>query len=239
MFDSKTHYSKEKIITLFNTPTSFIYKVCLFFYPKQYNAITLDNLINKYEGEEISPLYLNFISQLGDIYTNDEGEKELIFRDLFYTVIFQLVDLKQTKEEKIKLIEDNTLFLIWLDNLDINTSQISLLFKSFNKSKFIFCVLPYSNTHYLIKKYYTENNSVEKPITELECNTNYYINANAYSGIRYLINNIITINDWYHYYPIDNTIKQTINSIEFDNQKGYTNSLMERLRIIRSIIEQN
>lgn len=50
------------------------------------------------------------------------------------------------------------------------------------------------------RKYFQENlsDNSQLSIFDLICD-NYYINLNAYSSIRYILNSIIIINEWYYY----------------------------------------
>ena len=74
--------------------------------------------------------------------------------------------MKCTKEEKIKLIQDNNVNIIWLDNPFVDISAITTLFSSINDKDYtIITIAPKSETHFLVKKsssiYEKDNTMIE------------------------------------------------------------------------------
>ena len=68
--------------------------------------------------------------------------------------------------------------------------------------------------------------------------SNYFINVNAYSGIRYLLNCIIITSDWYYYYN-KTLVKLYIKLGETAaSPKETTNCFYDRLQLIKQINEQ-
>ena len=102
------------------------------------------------------------------------------------------------------MIKTNAVNIIWNDNPFIDINSISYLFDSAcNKNYSIISIVHRTDTVYYVSinpfKYFDKYE--DKSINNLMCD-NYYINCNAYSSIRYIINSIILINEWLFY--IDN-----------------------------------
>ena len=55
---------REKASLLLNLPIFITYHVNLFYYPKENDILTIENLLEDIDPNDISPLYLKFISQL-------------------------------------------------------------------------------------------------------------------------------------------------------------------------------
>ena len=74
-------------------------------------------------------------------------------------------------------------------------------------------------------------------ITDYMC-SNYFINVNAYSGIRYLLNCIIITSDWYYYYN-KTLVKLYVKLGETAaNPKETKNCFYDRLQLIKQINDQ-
>ena len=233
---------KEKVCSILEQPVYFIYHVNVFYYPNKYDYLTIDNILEVRTSDDISPLYLEFISKFGNIYIDKEGNKELSYKDQYYNIIFDLVDNKPSREEKIELIKENSVNIIWLENPYIDIDDINSLFDSVSKDKdytFI-TIAPKSKTHYLVRKEYKR---VDKNNTVLEnCfANNYFINTNAYSGIKYLINNIILLCDW-TLYTTKKTSEYELQPREMlamiEQDENYINNLIQRLVLIKSAFGQ-
>ena len=236
---------QRQLIPLIQTPVHFTYHVNVVFYSKNYTSLTLENLLEDISPDEISELYFNFIAQLGDLYIDDNGEKTFAYKDSFYHIIFDIFDSKKTKEEKEKMIKENRVTLLWIDNpyIDISTNE-----ELFNENTFI-KITPSSDKHYLIrtvnKRHLEEEHSLNEDCTFNECldiqkffADTFYINVNAYSGIRYLLHFIAIACDWYHLIQtksikINNTSNADI-KYEYSNK---ANSFLERKSIIEEIIK--
>lgn len=234
---------------ILKTPVYITYHVNLFFYPKEYNKLLSDNLLNQTDPDDLSPEYLTFISQLGNVYINDNNEKVLAYRDSFYNIIFELVNLKPTIEEKKTLIKDNRINMIWIDNPYINTSSINTLFDwASNKDYIYITITPKSNTHCMVnvtcnkdkEKYKLSHNLINVlskfSIDNIIC-SNYYINLNAYSSIRYIINSIILFSDWWNYLKEDSLMKKMKDNKNLIQVKTGGYCFLYRLLLIKKLCE--
>ena len=76
------------------------------------------------------------------------------------------------------------------------------------------------------RKYFQENlsDNSQLSIFDLICD-NYYINLNAYSSIRYILNSIIIINEWYYYIT---TSKYEL----YSNKNDIGNNTIEKVNCI-------
>ena len=180
----ETHFIHNKMISILKTPILITYHINIFFYNNEYTKITLDDLLSVHE-KQYSPLYYHFISQLGDIFIDDNGNRTLSYKDSFYNIIFDFVDLKQTEEEKINLIQDNVINIIWIDNTFIDDSAIESIFTSMNPKEYIIItIIPNTDSHFLVKMHFktSENlsnealsNNKRVSINDFLCNI-FYIN---------------------------------------------------------------
>ena len=117
-----------------------------------------------------------------------------------------LLILKKSKEEIIQLFQKNNANIIWVYNPYTNLNSITNLLNTIKKETdySIITILPKSEIYYYVslkqRKYFQENlsDNSQLSIFDLICD-NYYINLNAYSSIRYILNSIIIINEWYYY----------------------------------------
>ena len=106
----------------------------------------------------------------------------------------------------IQLFQKNNANIIWVDNPYTNLNSITNLLNTIKKETdySIITILPKSEIYYYVslkqRKYFQENlsDNSQLSIFDLICD-NYYINLNAYSSIRYILNSIIIINEWYYY----------------------------------------
>ena len=239
----ETHFIHNKMISILKTPILITYHINIFFYNNEYTKITLDDLLSVHE-KQYSPLYYHFISQLGDIFIDDNGNRTLSYKDSFYNIIFDFVDLKQTEEEKINLIQDNVINIIWIDNTFIDDSAIESIFTSMNPKEYIIItIIPNTDSHFLVKMHFktSENlsnealsNNKRVSINDFLCNI-FYININENSSIRYLLNCCIIMNDWFYYIGNNSTILNDNKKGNNNELKSQTNCYISRLGLIQKI----
>ena len=194
---------EEKMCSLLSIPILITYHVNIFFYPKDYEQLTLNNLLREIDLDDISPIFYQFISKLGNLYQNDKGEKILCYRDNFYNVIFEFINLKKTNEEKLKLIQNNNVNIIRIDNPFIETNVISNLFDSVrnNTHYSIVSIVPRTDNLYYVSikpfNYFDDkliNKGNRLDVNDIICD-NYYINININSSVKYLIKSVVLINE--------------------------------------------
>ena len=231
---------EEQLCSLLSIPILITYHVNIFFYPKDYEQLTLNNLLNEIDLEDISPLFYKFVSKLGDLYQNDKGEKVLCYRDNYYNIIFELINLKKTNEEKLKLIQNNSVNIIWLDNpyIEINVNLFDSVRNNTNYS--IVTIVPRTDNLYYVSikpfNYFDDNEVINKDnrldVNDVICD-NYYINININSGIRYLINSIVLMNELLFYFEDKQINLYSMNNIQQHQAK--MSSLYQRLQIIKRL----
>lgn len=223
---------QNQIISILKTPILITYHINVFFYDTSYNKFTIDNLLGVNE-KSFSPLFYSFLSQLGNIYIDNDGNKILSYKDYFYNIIFEFVDLRKKKEEKIHLIRENTINIIWIDNPYININNISFSNSIFQKEYVVITIIPKTKTHLLVTIQQSENQltsfdySSNKSIllNDMICES-FFLNINAYSGIRYFLNSIIIINEW-HYYMNKSSVPLYNNSTNNNICTCFTNRLRQ------------
>ena len=238
---------KQKIVSSILThPLLLTYYVNVFFYSKDYETINFEDLVKGVDSDDISNLFYKFIAQFGNLYINEEGEKVLEYRDEFYNVIFDFVNVKQTKEERIELIKRNSVNIIWIDNPYCDISNLNSIFDSLTteNENFVITVTPKSETHLLIcSKYYEflqkgyqsqKMLNINLSIEEYLCQ-NYYININAMSSIRYLINSLVMMCDWSYYLSKKNVFPYQMKGEQPTQPKVITNCFYNRLQLIKKL----
>lgn len=112
----KIEERQQAVCSLLKIPLFITYHVNVFYYSKDYYYLKFDSLINEIDTEDINPLFYKFVSKLGNVYTNEKGEKILSYKDTYYHIIFELIDTKKSQENKIKHLENNLINIIWIDN---------------------------------------------------------------------------------------------------------------------------
>lgn len=229
---------KNKICSLVDIPSTFNYKVNILYYSKGFDSFSFEKLFENSNPKEISPLYYLFIAQLGDFIRN-----KLIFHDFFYNIEFIFIDTLKTKEEKKQHLQDNIVSIIWIDNPYIEPN-INVLFNSLpDKGYTIITVTPKTNTHCFIQKNYKTRETVS--FLEINFPNNYYINVNAYSGIRYLMNNIILLCDWNNYSRKEDELPEQDKEVTYEQKYktkqyfkvDYKNHLTKRVLLFDSILK--
>ena len=65
--------------------------------------------------ESINPLFFKLFSQFGSLYLNEHGEQILTYKNSYYDIIFEFVNLKKSKEEMIQLFQKSNANIIWVD----------------------------------------------------------------------------------------------------------------------------
>ena len=234
---------------IMKTPILITYHINIFFFNNDNKELTLDNLL-KMDSKDYSPLYYQFISQLGDLYIDENGNRTLSFKDHLYNIIFEFVDLKKKKEEKIQLIKENTFNIIWIDNPVTKLSNIESLFSSINQNHYVvILVSPRTKIHCLVefieKKTEIQPLDIQKnfknsylkdfSIFSLLFCESFYINTIAYSGIRYLINCITILSDWFFFIQNSKTPQIKPNANYYYEPRIKTNCLYDRLILISKL----
>lgn len=246
--------SKAKIIQLINIPVNFTFFVNVWFYNPKTDEYS-NNIFNYTDRNELPLSFINFLSSLGNVSYNDKGERALIYKDEFYTVEFKLCNcLKTSKNQKIQMIEQNKINLIWINNSRIDIDQINKVFNLNESSCFyLFFISPVSDSHCFIRK----NASSKKEKIESLFIHDYIININSLSSIRYFMNNIILLCEWFEYYNeneqneapskskdrvirnfVNNVIEKVKNSNSTPDYIGNDN-LSKRLNLINQICGVN
>ncbi len=230
---------KQKLVTsLLSIPILITYHVNIFYYPSEYNELLLSDLLNDIDNDDINPQFYSFISQLGDVYLNSQGDAELCYKDSFYDIKFELVNLKRNKEDRIEAIKQNFLNIIWIENQFTDITDKDNLFNpidSINKHSII-TITHTTNSHCLVRikdslslmdAYNYNNNSSNNhlSIEEYLCQ-NYYMNINAFSSVRYLLHFIILISEELYYKNYKSIFYTDIHS---------ENCLYERLYLIKQL----
>ncbi len=110
-------------------------------------------IIRDIDNDDINPQFYSFISQLGDVYLNSQGDAELCYKDSFYDIKFELVNLKRNKEDRIEAIKQNFLNIIWIENQFTDITDKDNLFNpidSINKHSII-TITHTTNSHCLVR----------------------------------------------------------------------------------------
>ena len=197
---------ENRVCSILRIPILITYHVNIFYYPNDYNEFSIEDLLSEIDSDGISPLFLYFLCQLGNVYIDEKGEKVLSYSDSIYNIIFELVDLKNSIEEKLNLINSNSINIIWMENSFIDISNMSSLFTKINPytNYEIITITPKSDTHLLVRTNQPER-FIKNFMSWEYINAysylnlkNYYININAYSSIRYFINEVIMTCDYYN-----------------------------------------
>ena len=229
---------KDALLILLKTPIIVTYHVNLFFFSNQYDSLSLNNLLNAIDTEEINPMFYEFLTKLGDIYINDDGEKILSYKDNIYEIVFELVDLKQSKEEKIELIKENRVNIIWIDDSYLDITHIDSMFNSHlnKKEATIISISPKTESHLLVttKRLSQKENSDKKINIHDFFADHFYMNLTAGSSIRYLLSLIVASCDW-HYFIQKNTA--AMNEKEILPNVNINNCFVERLNLIQNLYE--
>lgn len=167
--------------------------------------------INQY----IPNYYINFISRLGKVNDN----KQIIYKDNFYTLIFNIVNISNSNENVRDLLLSSSKVIYLLDTHLLVKSEFTL--SQINKDVLLHFVSRVSDSHYLIQrrtfikeevkeKKTTQEKQKDKkdeeisPISYLNLISSnfandYLININAKSSIRYFIKSIIAYSEFFLY----------------------------------------
>ena len=79
---------KQEINSILKIPILFTYQVNVLYYSNEYDYLDYNNLFEEIDNNSINPLFYSFISQLGNVYVNNQGEIELCYKDAFYNIKF-------------------------------------------------------------------------------------------------------------------------------------------------------
>ena len=149
---------KQKLVTsLLSIPILITYHVNIFYYPSEYNELLLSDLLNDIDNDDINPQFYSFISQLGDVYLNSQGDAELCYKDSFYDIKFELVNLKRNKEDRIEAIKQNFLNIIWIENQFTDITDKDNLFTDITDKDNLFNLIDSINKHSIITITHTTN----------------------------------------------------------------------------------
>ena len=187
---------------IMNTSVSYHHTINIFYSKCENKELKINSILNStLEQEKPSKQFISFISKLGDITMNEEGEKALVYKDMLYNIEYNIVNKKKTKEEKIKLIKEHNINILWIDNPSVDITNIPSLFDSISKdNQYTYIVItPVSDEHYLIRKRYNKKESQIDLLEDMFVN-DYVFNVNAFSSIRYIVNFLIILSDWYYYH---------------------------------------
>lgn len=215
---------------IMNTSVSYHHNINIFYSKCDNNELKLNSLLNStLEQEKPSKQFINFISKLGDITINEEGEKSLSYKDMLYHIEYSIVNKKKTKEEKIKLIKEHNINILWVDNPTIDITNISNLFDSISKDNQYtnIVVTPVSDGCYLLRKRYNKKESQIDLLEDMFAN-DYVFNVNSYSSIRYIVNFLIILSDWYYYHSLgkEDDLSNTIITKRISYFKSLNNKMI-------------
>ena len=150
---------------------------------------------------------------------------------MLYHIEYSIVNKKKTKEEKIKLIKEHNINILWVDNQSIDITNISNLFDSISKDTQYtnIVVTPVSDGCYLLRKRYNKKESQIDLLEDMFVN-DYVFNVNSYSSIRYIVNFLIILSDWYYYHSLgkEDDLSNTI----ITKRISYFKSLNEKNKMI-------
>ena len=236
----------EEILSILKIPIRITYKINIFYYSKEYYSLSIDNLLNESELSEKSDRFDTFLSKLGTISIDEKGLTIITYEDSFYHLQFEVVRPKVKKEEKINLIKENCVNIIWMENEFSDITNINSLFDSINteKKNYIITITPKSQNHFLLRtkqNSFPLNTNMSKIILNYHYNVsienylcdNYYINIKALSSIRYLLRCVTIINDWYFYFNKKSVFPFAEEREE--EQNSLTNCFYNRLQILKEI----
>lgn len=181
--------------------------------------------------------YINFLSLIGKLYESTNDNYTLIYKDLFYNVIFDLIDTEKSNEEKAEIIKRNNIHIIWNDNKenDINVLEKEYISQTCqDKQNMLIFVTPLSDKLYQVKRGKIEesNDKMISFVDSMFMNT-YLINSTSNSGVRYLMNNIILISEWlkYHSSAFNSNENETMTNVEYSNNLTQRQDILSKLYI--------
>ena len=215
---------KEKIIdtliNIINCPTLLTYTINII-YCANTQKPSKENLLSNLQKNNNTTSFIKFISLLGKKYANCEG---LSYRDMFYNIQFEIVNVKETIAEKEKLLLTNSINIIWLEGNKKQMNDIMSIMNQYESNKIVFFISRETDIHYLVSKMYKQNEEQKIMLIE-DMFVNYYmINVNSYSSIRYFINNLITLCEWIYYNPMVIDKKEVAQQRESFDSRNSRNS---------------
>ena len=227
---------KDKIINslvnIINCPTLISYTINIIYASRE--KPSKENLLSNLQKNDNTKSFIKFVSLLGKKYTNCEG---LFYRDMFYNIKFEIVNVKETMAEKEKLLLANSINIIWLEEDKKQMNDIMNFMNQYESNKIVFFISRETEIHYLVSKIYKKNDERRTMLIE-DMFVNYYmINVNSYSSIRYFINNLIILCEWIYYHPMiiekkeDASKRESVNSRNSNEQKKKTNKFLAFLRL--------
>ena len=147
----------------------------------------IDNLFANIK-QHIPNHYINFISHLGKVNEN----KQIIYKDNFYTLIFNIVNISNANENVSDVLLSSSKVIYLLDTHLLVKNQIATLQRE--KDYLLHFVSRVSDSHYLIQRRTSTKDDIN-----LHYASDYLININAKSSIRYFIKSIIAYSEWFFY----------------------------------------
>lgn len=202
----------DLILSLLDTPTSFDIHVTVSFSGSSSSS---------------KERFINFLSLIGKLYENTNDNYTLIYKDLFYNVIFDLIDTMKSKEEKEEIIKRNNIHIIWDSSISVFEEE----YLSQDKKNMIILIKPLSDKLYLVKKRGNINiNDDMLSFVDTMFMKTYLINSTSNSGVRYLMNNIILISEWFKYHS-SSYEKENITYVEYSNDLTQRQDILNKLGI--------
>ena len=78
---------------IMNTSVSYHHTINIFYSKCENKELKINSILNStLEQEKPSKQFISFISKLGDITMNEEGEKALVYKDMLYNIEYNIVN---------------------------------------------------------------------------------------------------------------------------------------------------
>ena len=210
---------KKKISQLIDIPVNFTFSVNIWFCNSNTDDYS-NNIFSRTNQDELPLCFINFLSSLGNVNYNDKNEKTLMYKDEFYTIEFKMCNYLQTSKDKIQMLKQNKINLIWINNSRTDIEIINNVFTANANSPFyLFFISPVSDSHCFIRK----RASSKKEKVESLFIHDYIINNNSLSSIRYFMNNIIILCEWFQLYQENNLPSQPKEKVGVSIMTNFTN----------------
>ena len=211
--DKKDKSKIDSLKSMLSVPIYYERYINVFYLEETAKELSLDNL---FKSKTTSTRYLKFLSLLGSIYEKEKDNYTLEYHDDLYNLIFNLCDLKPTPEEKHNLFSLSKINIIWIENREFFVDNTPNIFPPDENgdSPITIFIIPLDDDHYLIKKqYHLDKDSYLLTVVENIFANDYIINSQCYGGIKYFINNLIILCEWFYYHHVksENYIKPSLN----------------------------
>ena len=211
--DKNDKQKLDSLKSMLSVPIYYERYINVFYLEETAKELSLDNL---FKSKTTSTRYLKFLSLLGSIYEKEKDNYTLEYHDDLYNLIFNLCDLKPTPEEKHNLFSLSKINIIWIENREFFVDNTPNIFPPDENgdSPITIFIIPLDDDHYLIKKqYHLDKDSYLLTVVENIFANDYIINSQCYGGIKYFINNLIILCEWFYYHHVksENYIKPSLN----------------------------